>query len=320
MELENKIMVLGLNPALQKLVLFPEFIPFEVNRAREITYTSGGKAANFAKAAMNYGVDAMVYQFCGGSAGNKYCEILRTENIPFINQITAVEPRTCSTLMDEKNAKVTEIIEPAGAVSEKEAKKLLALCLNDMPQFQGIAICGTFPPGIKAKFYAKSACQARKLGKKVLLDAYMDVIPVLKEGISILKINLSELKVLTGKRKARTAATAVFRDFPVEIIAATDGPRPANLFLRQFTNTGRSLCIQYEYSIPELNQIINPIGAGDAVSAVLFAEYLKGTPIHEAFKIALAAGSASCITHQNSVFDLGFAKKLAATEIKLTEK
>lgn len=317
---KNTIMVLGLNPALQKLIFFPDFFPNRVNRAEKISYISGGKGANFAKAVLNYGSYAKVFQFSGGSSGKKYCEIIELEKIPYLNQTSSSETRICSTLISERKQQITEIIEPSGTILEKEAKKLLAQCISSLPKFQGVAICGTFPPGIKAKFYAKLAHQAQKNGKPVLMDSYLDVIPVLKEGVDILKINLSELKQLTGKRKASTAAKAVFKDFPIKIIAVTDGPNNANLFLKQDTNISDSYFTQYDYSIPKLKKVINPIGAGDVVSAVLFAEYLKKTPIHEAFKLALGAGSASCITSHNAVFDNRYARKLAESEIKLTQK
>lgn len=313
-------MAVALNPALQKLLNFREFCPGEVNRAKDISYISGGKAANFAKAAISNGTDAVIYQFTGGTAGEKYVKILKLEKLPSFSQNTSAETRTCSTILNDKNSLVTELIEPSGTILEKEAKRLLAQCLSDLPQFQGLALCGTFPPGIKAKFYAKLTHQAQKLDIPVLMDACIDIIPVLEEGLEILKINLTELKSLTRKRKVETAANTILKNYQVKIIAITDGPRSGHLFLRQQPDSKKAPCTHYEYSIPKLKKVINPIGAGDTVSAVLLSEYLSGTPIHEAFKIALGAGSASCLTHQNAVFDAKFAKKLAATAIKLTEK
>lgn len=313
-------MAIGLNPALQKLLNFQKFTPGQVNRAEMISYNSGGKAANFAKASINHGTKAVIYQFSGGSSGEKYCKILNLEKLPYVNQETKVETRTCSTLMSNTFTGVTEIIEPSGTILETEAKNLLAHIICEMPQYQGVALCGTFPPGIKAKFYAKIIHQAVKKNIPSLLDACVNVETVLKEGPEILKINLDELKKLSRKRKAETAAVNIFTKYPVKIIAITDGPNSAHLFLRKDTDTKKAKVTHYQYSIPQMKRIINPIGAGDTVSAILLSEYIAGTPLHEAFKLALAAGSASCLTHQNAVFDAKFAKRLAAREIKLTEK
>ena len=47
---------------------------------------------------------------------------------------------------------------------------------------------------------------------------------------------------------------------------------------------------------------MNPIGAGDTVSAVLLAGLLNGIPMVPAFATALAAGTASCLRIQGSSF------------------
>jgi len=320
MKPQNKIMAIGLNPALQKILHFTAFNEDQVNRADTISFISGGKAANFAKAANNFGANSIIYQFSGGTSGEKYRKILHFEKVQFVNELTKTETRTCSTIISEKSSKVTEIIEPSGMISENEAKELLARAISDLPQFNGIALCGTYPPGIKPKFYAKIAEQARKKNIPLLMDACINVEAVLEEGIEILKINLAELKRLTGKRKVRTAANYIFAKFNVKIIAITDGAKSAHLFLRKSEENPNLGSAHYEYSIPNLKKVINPIGAGDTVSAILLAEYITGKPIHEALKTALAAGSASCLTQHNAVFDAKFAKKLAATDIKLTEQ
>jgi fructose-1-phosphate kinase PfkB-like protein len=317
---QKKLMVIGLNPALQKLLNFSKFQPGTVNRAEMISYISGGKAANFAKAAKNIGTDTVIYQFSGGASGDKYRKILNLEKLQFVNELTQAETRICSTIMSRKSSEVTEIIEPSDMISENEAKKLLARTISDLQQFDGIALCGTYPPGIKPKFYAKIAAQAAKANIPLLMDACTNIEAVLNEYVEILKINLDELKLLSGKRKAETAANYIFVKYNVKIIAVTDGPKSAHLFLRKSGENPKRGCTHYEYSIPKLKNVINPIGAGDTVSAVLLAQYIAGQPIHEAFKIALASGSASCLTTQNAVFDANFAKKLASREIKLHEK
>lgn len=316
----NKLMAVGLNPALQKQIIFPEFKEGQVNRADSMSYIPGGKAANFAKAANKNGTDTVIYQFSGGSAGEKYRKILDKENLKFVNQLTKVETRTCSTLISKTKHKVTEIIEPSGIITEDEAKKLLAQIIKDLPEFQGIALCGTFPPGIKPKFYAKIAEQALKYKIPLLMDACINIESVLKESIEILKINLDELNSLTKCKKTETAANAIFAKYNVKILAITDGPKSAHLFLRNEPLSKRQRVSHYVYSIPKLKKVLNPIGAGDTVSAVLLSEYIKGSPVHEAFKTALAAGSASCMNLNNADFDLDIVQKLATNDIKLNEQ
>lgn len=320
MKPEKTIMAVGLNPALQKLLHFSSFKDGQVNRAETISFISGGKAANFTKAANNFGTNTVIYQFSGGSSGERYRKILNMEKLQFVNVLTKEETRTCSTIMSGKSSKVTEIIEPSGIIDENEAKKLLAQIISNLKSFHGLALCGTYPPGIKPKFYAKIAEQAIKHNVPLLLDACINIESVLMEGVEILKINMEELKSLTRCRKPETAANAVFEKYKVKILAVTDGPKSAHLFLLNSPSNKKLGFAHYEYTIPKLKKVINPIGAGDTVSAVLLAEYIAKKPIHEAFKSALAAGSASCLTKENAVFDTKLAKKLAANKIKLHEK
>ena len=167
----KKILVVGLNPAVQKIVSFQDFKLDQVNRAKDITYISGGKGANFAKASKVVGQDLALYQFSGGAAGEKYLKILKLEKIKYNNQQTISETRTCSTIISDKNSAVTELIEPAGRISESEAKLLLAKIIQDLDKFNGVAICGTFPYGIKDKFYSKIAKVAKEKSIPLLLDS-----------------------------------------------------------------------------------------------------------------------------------------------------
>ena len=107
---------------------------------------------------------------------------------------------------------------------------------------------------------------------------------------------------LPVKKNIYKAAKAFFRKYDVNVLAVTAGPSTSYLFDR---NGG------YEYSIPSIPGIINPIGAGDTVSAVFFCEFLKGTPLHEAFRLALGAGTASCLDLLPAEFKADKARKIA---------
>jgi len=313
MNRKKRILVVGLNPAVQKIVAFQDFKLDRVNRAKEITYISGGKGANFAKASKIVGQDVALYQFSGGSAGAKYLKILKLEKVKYNNQQTISETRTCSTIISDNNSAVTELIEPTGKISESEAKLLLAKIIQDLDKFNGVAICGTFPYGIKDKFYSKIAKVAKEKSIPLLLDSVAAIDKLLAVGIDILKINLEELLSIAKCNSLHQSISTIFAKFDVKNIAITDGPNSAYLFTK---NSPKSYS-QYKYNIPKLNNVINPIGAGDTVSAILFHEIIAGKPIHKAFHYALAAGSASCLTRKNSKFDINIAKEISSDKITI---
>ncbi len=306
------IMVVGLNPALQKTLVFDKFIPRSVNRGISISYIPGGKAANFAKAALTAGKSSMIFQFSGGETGRHYCRMLDKNNLHHHTQATRAGTRTCSTLLCTKTSSATEIIEPSEPVTEAEAKQLLASILDVMGSFKAVAICGTAPPGVKGKFFASVAQKARKLGLPLLVDTCHDIRPALMGSPEILKINLEELRILSGKRSAKPAAETLFKSFPLKILAVTDGPGDARLFIRAQPGTSVSAFAHYVFSLPKLERAVNPIGAGDTVSAAMLCSFISGADAVEAFKFALAAGSASCLSRSNAEFSLAEARRISS--------
>jgi len=99
----------------------------------------------------------------------------------------------------------------------------------------------------------------------------------------------------------------------VDVIAITDGPKNAHLFVHGSTASDSSSSIgsYYEYTIPKLDRIVNPIGAGDTCGATLLSSYLLGHSISDVFRFGLAAASASCLTSEAALFDINVAKEIA---------
>ena len=101
-----------------------------------------------------------------------------------INQITipiSVTTRTCTTLLDKSNGKSTEIIEPSGKLIDAEVNSMMNLLKDTIKLYDGIAMCGTFPPGITSDIYHQIA-SGKSDNAIVLLDAYKDVTHVLSSG------------------------------------------------------------------------------------------------------------------------------------------
>ncbi len=126
----------------------------------------------------------------------------------------------------------------------------------------------------------------------------------------ILKVNAYELRSLAGRHGGRSQpvtaqgmatipeiALAVFAAHHLRWLAVTAGADTAWLFERPCVGSapGQPCTWQfYEFRLPTVEGVVNPIGAGDTVGAVFLAQLAAGTPAHAAFACGLAAGSASC--------------------------
>jgi 1-phosphofructokinase family hexose kinase len=298
----KSILAIGLNPAWQKILLFNEFIPGEVNRALSISCAPAGKGINFAKAAKNWGCDVTVCQFIGGVTGENIIRELKRRKIKDISVKITDPTRVCTTCLCKKTGTTTELIEPASQVSLSAVKSLKKAILEHIPFCTGVSLCGTYPKEVNPDFYADIAFAARKKGISVLLDGFSGISETLEKGIEILKVNKGEFCKITGEKDIYKSARAFFRKYDVNIVAVTAGSSTSYLFDRNGS---------FEYSIPFIPRIINPIGAGDTVSSIFFCEFLKGTPPHEAFRLALGAGTASCLNLLPAEFKADEARKIA---------
>lgn len=300
--MNNKhVIALGLNPAYQKTLFFERLNQGEVNRASRSTLMASGKGINFCRASRAWGRDALLLQFLGGDTGRFIDSALEAEGLRHITVASLPPTRTCTTCLCADSGEMTELIEPSGEISAEELNALLTALKQEIPASSGVALCGTVPPGVGTVAYENAVDLAKQHGIPILLDSWKDVDTVLKKGVDILKINKEELSVLCATGDLKAALKKCLAEYAPGIIAITDGPGQAWLCA-----DGKLFSLE----VPRLDKVINPIGAGDTVSAVMFAEFLKNSSPAEAFATGLAAASASCMTETAAVFDIDTARKL----------
>jgi len=289
------ILVCGPNPSWQKTLVFDEFRPGEVNRARECDFRASGKGINCARAIRTWGLaQPVVHQFCGGTNGHALAQWLAEEGIESVRREIEAETRCCTTVLCGKTASMTELIDPSPVVSADDAASLLDSIRDALGEADALALCGTLPKGPLDGFYAEITAAAVRAGKPVLMDSVEQFRETLAAGVRYLKINDGELLNLTGASDPEAAALDLLNAFPLECAAITDGPSCAFIAWRGAI---------HRISIPELAGICNPLGAGDVCSGVMLSELLAGADPVQAFAAGLAAACASCLTRYVADFD-----------------
>ncbi|MBR4716678.1 MAG: hypothetical protein IKP09_01345 [Lentisphaeria bacterium] len=289
-----RILVCGPNPSWQKTLVFDEFRPCEVNRAKERDCRASGKGINFARAVRTWGTaHPAVYQFAGGMNGQKLNAWLRQEGIESVSREIVGETRCCTTVLCRKNACMTELIEPSPAVTPDDVDFLKNQILSALPDADALALCGTLPEGPLEGFYAALAKEAARLDKPVLMDSVAHFDETLSAGVRHLKINSGELLTVTGASDPEAAALDLLNRFPLQCAAITDGPDKAFIAWRG---------VIHRISIPPLSGIRNPLGAGDVCSGVMLSKLLAGSDPPNAFTAGLAAACASCLTQYAADF------------------
>ena len=297
------ISVFGANPAWQKTLYFENFRRGQVNRAEKLELYAGGKGVNFCRAAACRGVAlTRLYQFSGGANGDLHEAALKAEGIDCRAVHVAVETRCCTTVLDRTGDAMTELIEPSHAPSDAEIAEMLRVFDAGLDEAAGAAVAGSLPDGTDRSLYTEVAKLAAKHHKVLLVDAVYS--PMLEAaGDFILKINMDELKKLTGEGEARTALRSAMAGWPRGVLAITDGASSAYLA------AGGKV---WRYAIPRI-EVVSALGAGDTCSAVTLSEFLNGKSAVDAFACGLAAASANCLSPRAGEFSNSDARILLPT-------
>lgn len=291
----KKILVCGLNPAWQKTLSFSRLTLDEVNRADTLSMIASGKGINFARAVRTWDAHAVsVLHPLGGVTGKQIMESLADEGIASVSVTTDAATRTCCTLMCSADGSATELIEPSGTVSPEEYEKLMAVAKLEIGSADALAICGTYPPGIPEACYSELVSFAAEQNKPVLLDACKGLGNALHSGVTLLKINRGELRNMTGEETVENGIRSCLERYPLEAVAITAGKDCAYIGSRDGIT---------KISVPQIDNAVNPIGAGDTCSGVFFSEYLSGKALPEAFASGLCAATASCMTGTPAGFE-----------------
>jgi fructose-1-phosphate kinase PfkB-like protein len=287
-----KILVVGLNPAWQQLFVLPSLNPGAVNRATEYEALASGKGMNAAKILAARGHAVSLLQVLAGENGNRMRAACEGLGIRSLHVSVAGDTRVCATLMHAGDT--TEVIAPFVVTDPKIFQELL----DCVPQenFDALLVCGTLPSGIPESVYG--AIADRIAAPLTIWDSVAGLSADALARVTWLKVNAEEYRTLAP-------LLTLAKTDPALLI--TDGAAPTKVRLPQ-SDTARSLRCHG----PKLDSIVNPIGAGDTVTAMLTDGLLHGLDARAAIAAALAAAAASCLNRLPAVWDEVDAARLAS--------
>jgi len=304
----SRNVVFGLNPALQRSIkLVADLDVGAVNRGATSTIGIGGKGQDVFIAARSMEAELpLVAQLVGsGAEGDTLMSLLtelaaRPGEAETLHRLTvrcSARLRNAITLLSPKSQEATEVVEPSGAVTEKEIAQLKALLL-ETPPASGVAVMGSMPPGCPPSLYSDLLPLCTDERSTVLLDIVSSVVPTMaalqgRVARVVLKVNIKELCAVVGRPvppgsdsagsrsgELLAAATALASQLATacssssasttntvtsSFVCATDGAFSAHLL--ELTSRG-TVGKHVTYTLPSLPRpLVNPIGAGDAVAS-----------------------------------------------------
>jgi 1-phosphofructokinase len=301
-----RILVVGPNPAWQKVFVFGEFRPGQVNRASQSLTLASGKGINAAKVLKRLGHEVSVLQVIGGNNGQRILDACARMGLASLHVDVPEETRMCVTLADGRG-ETSELIEPF-RISAPVVERLLALLPREPEAFDAIALLGTVPPGSGEGLY--DAVLDRLRPRVSVIDAWQGVSLPCFAKATCAKMNRAEF----GELRAR------FAELGKSPGASGPGSALPGLFLVTSgageASVVRAGVTEARIRPPGLGQVANAIGAGDTVTAGVAHFLLAGLSPVEAFRRALAMGSASCLKFAPSEYAEGdYQRLLAETEV-----
>ena len=288
------LVCISVNPAIDRRLRLENIAVGEINRALSAQPFPGGKGAHVAMVAKALDVDVMWVGFLGGAAGEQCESGLSGFGVPLTVIRTQSETRANLELVSA-DGKVTEILEPGGAVTEGEVERLLTTCRDLFAENERgtqVALSGSLPPGAPPDLYAQLIRLAHHYDCRTLLDTSGEALRQgLKAEPDFVKPNRNEASDFANDRiDSAGSAAEVTRKFfaagakSVAISLGAEGiiwQRSANCDLLVSQPSPLTNC--------------SPVGCGDAALAGFAVAHERGLSDEETLRLATACGSANCL-------------------------
>ena len=280
---------LTLNPTLDTVTTIDRVVDTHKMRCGPTQIHPGGGGINVSRVTHRLGVPSLAVFPTGGLTGQRVCALLAEEEVPIDAVPTEVETRGALAVRETSTGKDFRFTLPMEALPE-------AVWRDCVQRFQAHAagqayavISGSLPDGVPTSVYADLARWARVQGVRLVIDSSGPVLnAALAEGVFLFKPSLRELCELVGRplgtqQEWRAAARECIAQGQTEVVALTLGSEGADLIGTDFA-----------WRSPALNvNVMTTVGAGDSFVGGLLTELVRGRPLAEAYRTAMAASAAA---------------------------
>lgn len=282
------IAFVGFSPAWQQVYCVETYEPGSVIRVEQAFHYSSGKATNAAIVASQFSTRIHLLTVSGGDLKQLFeSDLYGHRLVPTFYRIP--QTRVCTTICPA-NGQSTEFVENAGPISASLADEIVADLTNE-PR-TAIACCGSVPEGLPRDIYARLL---RTTTGPTIVDAVGEVLlNALPAEPTLVKPNRAELAATLGVQhsdRIRSDNSALLdgmkrlRDQGAQAVLVTDGAKPAHLLVGNDYS---------EIAPPSITRLVNPIGAGDALTGAALVALAEGADVVTAVHKGLEAAARKC--------------------------
>lgn len=289
---QRSILTLTINPALDVSTSTERVIPGHKLRCGPTMLDPGGGGVNVARVVQRLGGQAVAVYAAGGPTGQAYRQLLDREGV--VARIVNIggSTRESFTVDETSSGEQFRFVLQGPSLQEPEWRDCLA-AVDSLGVEGGLLVAsGSLPLGVPDDFYARVARIAKQHGMRCVVDASGPALrAALDEGVYLIKPSLRELSELIGtalgsEQDQVAAAQQLVADGRAEVVALTLGAAGAILV------TAEGVLRQAN---PEV-EVKSTVGAGDSFLAAFVLRIAQARSVEEAFRAAVAAGSATAMT------------------------
>jgi 6-phosphofructokinase 2 len=286
------IVTLTINPAIDIFVNVSRVEPTRKLRCSAPKRDPGGGGINVARVAHRLGGNVVAIYPTGGAIGKLLHRLVEREGIESVVTPSHVETRENFTAYEETTGEQYRFVLPGSTLHRAEWEAVLdkLILLTRKPKF--VVASGSVPPGVPEDFFAHAARHAKQLGAHCVIDTSGAALKAaLAEGVTLIKPNLVELSDLVGSPVASddariAACRTLIYNGRTEMVALTLGEQGALLVTADHAFRSQPLAIEP----------VSTVGAGDSFLGGLVAALASGIKLRQAFRVAVAAGSAAVLS------------------------
>lgn len=301
------ILVLCPNPSVDTRIQLDHLTPGKIHTARKSTPWPGGKGVHVALAARELGTEVELVGFWAGPTGEWIRRECDRRGVPTHGPELDGWTRRCVTYLEE-SGRETEVRESGatlGSSSMNEWTKVLEPLLKRASQ---VCVSGSWPAGTPDQPYEWLADQCRKASLPLWIDASGRW---LEKAVQVrpfgLHVNHSEATDLLGESLSAGDAARKLVLY-CEVAAVTDGPD--GLWLARQNDLVHGQC--------RVDRVISTVGCGDCLTGGLLAGNDAGHSLSERVRMAVAAGSANCISEELGIIRRADVDRLLPT-VQMTD-
>jgi len=287
------IVTFTINPAVDIATTVARVRPVHKLRCTPARRDPGGGGINVARVLKRFGADVLAVYTVGGPIGEQLHRLVEREGIRSVTVPIRDDTREDLAVSETETGEQYRFVLPGPSLSVPEWRACLdaLAALEDKPGF--LVASGSLPPGVPADFYGRLVQTMRGGGARIVVDTSGAPLQgALDAGVYLVKPNLREMRELLGEPMACeadcvSACRRLVDDGKAEVVALTLGHYGAMLVTRDLALRADPVPIKP----------VSTVGAGDSFLGAMVARLAAGHGMEDAFRYAVAAGSAALLAH-----------------------